>query len=207
MDRLAPNDLRAMLRLELVITSGWRPRLPRSDQEGRLLRLLAGDLPGHWVEQASAGRARFVPVNGGPVIEVKERVDKRFLGHNEKAQFLVRAPAVSPDHAQLRIRHTGRLWRHGVKVDVTEGDDPVETLAANIERDGAFVAAVTPLDFTRFDIERSKTEWVATVELTGASFVTLAIPPMRSYIRLQADQRAALVDSLSALLTVIRQRG
>jgi hypothetical protein len=183
-----------------VISQGQRPRLPRSYQAGRLLRLLAGDLPEHWVDQAGASRARFVPVNGGPVIDVKERVDRRFLGHNEIAQFEVRAPAGDTSPARLQILHTGRFKRGGVMVTVTEGDEPVRSLAAQIEQDGAFVNAVTPLDFTRFDVRRGKGEWVATVELMGASFVSLALPPMRSYVRLHSDQRMALVDSLTSLV-------
>lgn len=190
-----------------MISQGSSHRFPRSYKEGRLLRLLAGDLPGHWVEQASASRARFVPVNGGPVIDVKERVDRRFLGHNEIAQFEVRAPASGSGTARLQIRHTGRMRRDGVKVTVAEGNESVGALADAIEGDRPFVTAVTPLDFTRYDVKRASGEWVANVELMGASFVSLALPPMRSYIRLHPDQRAALVDSFAALLNVIRQQG
>ena len=189
-----------------MISQDSKPRFPRSYKEGRLLRLLAGDLPGHWVEQASARQARFVPVNGGPVIEVTERVDRRFLGHNEIAQFKVRASTSGADSASLRIRHTGRMRRDGVKV-IAEGSESVRALATAIEGDSPFVTAVLPLDFTRFEVRPESGQWVAMVELMGASFVSLALPPMRSYIRLHPDQRAALVDSFAALLNVIRQQG
>jgi hypothetical protein len=182
-------------------------RLPRSYREGRLLRLLAGDLPGHWVEQASPGRARFVPVNGGPVFDVTERVDRRFLGHNEIAQFEVRLPSSATGAGRIQVRHTGRLKREGVRATIAEGDATVQTLATAIETDAPFVAAALPLDFTRFDIRRVGEEWVATVELMGASYVTVALPPMRSYVRLHSDQRDALVDSFSALSAVIRRAG
>ena len=203
--RLGPNHRPALLRSPSVIAQGHTPRSTRSYKEGRLLHLLAADLPGYWVEQASPGRARFVPVNGGPVIEVRERVHRRFLGHDEVAQFEVRTAVAVGLPARLQIRHTGRLRRGGVRVDVVQGDDPVRELAAVLQRDGAFVAAVTPLDFTRFDLARDGPEWVATVELTAASYVSLVLPPIRTYVRLEAEQRVALVDSLSALRTVIRQ--
>jgi hypothetical protein len=190
-----------------VIGQETEQRLPRSYKEGRLLRLLAGDLPGHWVEQSSPGRARFVPVNGGPVIDVRERVDRRFLGHNEIAQFQSSAPATSPGPAHLRIRHTGRLKRDGVEVTVTDGDESVRALARAIEADVPFVAAVLPLDFTRFEIRRRDRGWLCTVELMGASYVSLALPPMRTYVRLHTDQREALVDSFSAVIAVIRRLG
>jgi hypothetical protein len=184
-----------------------RRRLPRSYKEGRLLRLLAGDLPGHWVEQASPGRARFVPVNGGPVFDVTERVDRRFLGHNEIAQFEVMVPCATTGTGRIQVRHTGRLKREGMRVTVIEGDETVQALAGAIEADAPFVAAALPLDFTRFDIRRIGEGWVATVELMGASYVTVALPPMRSYVRLHSDQREALVDSFAALSAVIRRAG
>lgn len=182
-------------------------RLPRSYRAGRLLRLLAADLPGHWVEQAGAARARFVPVNGGPVIEVRERVDRRFLGHNEIAQFEARTPAPTMGAARLALRHTGRMRRDGIRVSVLEGDEKASVLARAIESDVAFVAAVLPLDFTRFELRSGAGEWLSTVELMGASFVSMALPPMRSYVRLHVDQREALVDSFAALSSVIRRSG
>ncbi len=190
-----------------MIGQDTKHRVPRSYKEGRLLGLLAVDLPGHWVEQAGAGRARFVPVNGGPVIDVTERVDRRFLGHNEVAQFEARIPASEAGPARLKLRHTGRLRRDGVKVTVIEGEAAAVTLAGAIEADAPFVKAVLPLDFTRFDIRRGEGEWASIVELIGASFVNLTLPPMRSYQRLQPDQRVALVDSFAALSSVIRRIG
>jgi hypothetical protein len=190
-----------------VIGQEAKHRLPRSYKEGRLLRLLAGDLPGYWVEQASPSKARFVPVNGGQVLDVAERVDRRFLGHNEIAQFQARAPARATAQGRLRIHHTGRLKRDGVKVDVLEGGDAIRALADAIESDAAFVTAVLPLDFTRFEMRCASGEWTSSVELMGASFVSMALPPMRSYVHLHADQRESLVDSLAALSTVIRRFG
>ena len=45
----------------------------------------------------------------------------------------------------------------------------------------------------------------ATVELMGASYVSIAFPPMRSYIRLYPDQREALVATFGELERVASQ--
>jgi hypothetical protein len=186
-----------------VIFSGRRPRLPRSYREGRLLALVTGDLRGYRLDRIEAGTALFHPVDGGPVLEVTERVEKRFLGHFETARFEMRVPAPGLGEARLQARHTGRIKREGVTVDVVAGDSAAVDLARALESDAAFTASILPLDFTRFDVELSAGQCVATVELMGASFVSLALPPMRSYVRLHPDQRQALVASLSALANVI----
>lgn len=178
---------------------GRSKRLPRSYSAGRLLRLLAFDMPDHRLDQESPGRGLFVPTSGGPTIEVVERVDRRFLGHTEIAQFRLVLPASRAASARLVLRHTGRLRRKGVAVEVAAGDQSTRALATVIGADQAFIKPVMALDFTRFDVARSDGEWLVTVELMGASFVSLALPPMRSYVRLHGDQRRALVDGLTAL--------
>lgn len=190
-----------------MITSGRSPRLPRSYQPGRLLRLVQGDLPGHQLEHADDGVPRFVPIKGGPTIEVTERVDKRFLGHIETARFVVRMPASWSGPARLRIGHRGRLKREGIRVEVMSGDEAAHLLADDLGSDVDFVRATNPLDFTRFEVEQAEGQWVATVELMGASFVSLALPPMRSYVRLHVDQRDSLIASLTALSSLLSSRG
>lgn len=189
-----------------MIISGRRPRFPRSYRQGRLLALVAGDLRGYRLDRIDAGTAFFHPVDGGPVLEVTERVEKRFLGHFETARFEVRAPARGWGEARLQARHTGRIKREGVTFDLIAGNSAAADLGRALESDAAFTAAVLPLDFTRFDVELSAGHCVATVELMGASFVSLALPPMRSYVRLHPDQRQALVASLSALANVVGDR-
>nr|MDP9495756.1 DUF3156 family protein [Actinomycetota bacterium] len=86
-------------------------------------------------------------------------------------------------------------------VEVSSGDETIRRLAEKIATAESFTSAAMVLDFTRFDVDRADGEWTTTVELMGASYVSLALPPMRSYVRLHADQRQALVESLTALNT------
>jgi hypothetical protein len=156
-------------------------------------------MPGHRLELEGPGDGRFVPLQDGPVIEVTERVDRRFLGHTEIAQFRIVSAAADTGNARLSIRHTGKLRRQGVGVEVSIGDESTRLLAKSIGDDHAFTSAAMNLDFTRFELARVDRQWSSTVELMGASYVSLALPPMRSYVRLHADQRQALVETLTAL--------
>lgn len=164
--------------------------------------LVAADLPGHRLERSEGGSV-LVPDDGGPVIGVSERVERRFLGRTEVARFHVSAPAPDGGSGRISVRHSGRLRRQGVEVQVLAGDEPERRLVSDLASDDAFRAAALPLDFTRFEVGRADARWTATVELMGASYVSIALPPMRSYVRLHPDQAAALVGSLRALSTVL----
>lgn len=141
------------------------------------------------------------------MIQVRERVERRFLGRNQIAGFRIAVPAAaSAGPARLRVLHRGRLRRQGVEVEVLRGGEEERSLARAVESDLAFAAAALPLDFTRFLLERSGGEWTAAVELMGATYVSLALPPMRNYVRLYPDQREALLAVFDALARLLRDR-
>lgn len=171
----------------------------------RLVALLAGDLPGHRLERDARG-CRFVPLQGGPALTVTERVERRFLGRTEIAQFRMEIEDPSSAPARLQVRHTGRLKRGGVEVVVDEGDEVAEQMAASLRHNDRFSEATLTLDFTRYDVAHVDGVWKVTVELMGASHVKIALPPMRNYVRLYPDQRDALLNSFEALSTTVRQR-
>lgn len=182
-----------------------RPRVGRSDRPGRLLRLLDADLPGHRLRREGDRVGRFEPTNGGPSLTVVERVERRFLGRNEIAQFKVTVPTEGTQPAHLRVVHKGRLRREGIAVEVREGRPQEASLAETIESDPGFAQAALPLDFTRFDLIREGKQWKVTVELMGASHVSMALPPIRSYVRLYPEQREALLGTLEALVPLLRK--
>ncbi|MGA7097016.1 MAG: DUF3156 family protein [Acidimicrobiia bacterium] len=186
---------------------GKAPRLPRSYRAGRLLSLLASDLPSLEMVDLGPGHARFVTKDGHLVFEVMERVDRRFLGHSEIARFLVRAPTDLDGPGRLQVRHTGSLKRVGVRVEATEGTADVDDLAARASDDDAFETAALPLDFTRFEAVVADGEWVTSIELMGATHITIALPPMRSYVRLYPDQADALLSTLAHWRRLLTSRG
>ena len=170
----------------------------------RLIGLIAADLPDHGVVRAPDGRVTFVPeTGGGPVLVVGARVKKRFLGRTEIAQFQTFTVARRWEPARLRVGQTGRLQRRGARVEVVEGSDEAASLAAALTSDAEFAVAAMALDFTRFDLEFDGERCATTVELIGASFVSIALPPIRSYVRLHPDQRVALIGCLAALQRVV----
>lgn len=170
----------------------------------RLLGLIAADLPDHRRLLVEEGLTGFAPVTGGgPVLVVGARVKRRFLGRTEIAQFQTLTGAQRWEPARLRVGQTGRLQRRGARVEVVEGSDRAAQLAAALTSDPGFSAAVVALDFTRFDIDLDGERCATIVELIGASLVSIALPPIRSYVRLHPDQREALIGSLESLQRLI----
>ncbi|MGH8945700.1 MAG: DUF3156 family protein [Acidimicrobiia bacterium] len=164
----------------------------------RLIGLIAADLPGHRLSRKADGAAVFEPEAEGPVLEVTVRVEKRFLGRTEIARFRSVVPARAWGRARLSLHHTGRLKRQGIGVRVDQGSEAAR-LAEALRSDPQFAESAADLDFTRFDLESDGENCEATIELMGASLVSIAFPPIRSYVRLHDDQREALVGCLAAL--------
>jgi Protein of unknown function (DUF3156) len=177
---------------------GRKPRPPRSYKAGRLLGLVEADLPGLRMETAAPGHATFTGESGQPVFDVVERVERRFLGSSEIARFIILSPADPAPPMRLEVRHTGKLKRSGVAVRPVTGGERAAAAATALAGDRAFRAAVFPLDFTFFEVEGGDQGWAATIELMGATYVSIALPPMRNYVHLYPDQRDALLSTVAA---------
>jgi hypothetical protein len=162
------------------------------------MAMLAGDLPQHHREPGEGGRVRFVPTTGGLVLEVASRVEKRFLGRTETAVFETHYRASPDDTWSVELKHTGGLKRTGIKGRAASGER-AEQIAEFLAGHEGLTAAALPLDFTRFEVRGEVTGSMARVELMGASHVAIALPPMRSYVRLYDDQREALLSTLAEL--------
>lgn len=182
-----------------------RLRLAPTHRAGRLLDLVDRDLPAHTIQPGGAGatHAHFAPVGTGVELEVSERVERQFLGRSTTAVFAVRCPAGAGDDVHLVVRHTGRFRRSGIEVVIRAGGHDAQVTADRLREDDGFTTTALALDFRRFDIARVDGEWSATVELVGATVVSIALPPLHHYVRLYPDQRAALLACLDAVLVTL----
>lgn len=180
--------------------SGSKPGPPST----RLVGLLEGDLPGHRRETGEDGRARFVPAQGGPTLVVASRIDKRFLGRTEIAVFETDLSVSLPERATIELKHIGGLKRSGVSAHLVEGGAGGQRVAEKLASDGELSRSLRPLDFTKFEVRGDPTGCVARIELMGASHVAIALPPIRSYVRLYPDQREAMTRGLEEVGRVLR---
>jgi len=175
------------------------PGLPSS----RLAGLIEAELSGHRREVGDDGRARFVAIGYGPVLELASRVEKRFLGRTEIAVFRVGFDTSMPEEVLVALRHTGGLKRTGVTAILVEGGEAGEGVASSLSTDPGLAQALMPLDFTRFEVFCGPAGCRAEVELMGASLVAMALPPIRSYVHLYPDQRDAMMSGFEAVRRVL----
>jgi hypothetical protein len=159
-----------------------------------LVDLVAADLPGYRRQSALQGAVRFDPEGGGMPLEVTQEVERRFLGRTTVARFhaTYQRPA---EECRLVIRHQGFRRRTGIEVFVVEGGASAAAIARKLEDDQDLIEAIVPLDFKRFELSSDGERWKTSVELVGASLVAIALPPIRSYVRLYPDQRSALIST------------
>ncbi|WP_259767086.1 DUF3156 family protein, partial [Pseudomonas protegens] len=62
-----------------------------------------------------------------------------------------------------------------------------------------------PLDFKHLELWRDEQGWQVRLEHFGASEVVNRLPGFRRYIRLSAQQRAALLGSFTELYKLLRE--
>lgn len=88
----------------------------------------------------------------------------------------------------------------GVAARLQVGDSADWTpLLQRLCRDRRLLEVLLPLDFKRLELCRDERGWQVTLEHFGASEVVNRLPGMRRYIRLNTEQREALLGSFSHL--------
>ncbi|MFA9432752.1 DUF3156 family protein [Egicoccus sp. AB-alg2] len=159
---------------------------------------VAGDLDGCRLRPVDATHA-LLETDAGPLCWWEVRQERRRLLQLQVSAFHLDGPATTAD-VRVTFRHTGNVRRTGLRASVKGRDQLVGvSLRDQLLADGELQAASLPLDFTRFTVEPLRGRWRATLELMGGSYVRTTFPPSGSYVRLAADQTAALLATVRVL--------
>jgi hypothetical protein len=173
-------------------------RTPVSAGGTDLLTLVGGDLTGCRLERRSGVHAVVTPPAGAP-FDLEVRTDRRRLMTLLSSAVSV-GGAPTGSRARVVLRHTGRVRRTGLEARIHGADDgEAAALRDRLLAEGELEAASIALDFTSFVVAPSGGRWRATLELMGGSHVRMMLPPTRSYVRLAADQRDALLATVAVL--------
>lgn len=192
--------------------SSWRQNLsdfwqrpPSGYCPGVTLNQLRRDLAGLDCVPLAPGLARFVDADGGLGFEVQERAQAQLLMHIVVCEFRLLVPGRQGDDARLELRHTGAVRRQGVAARLKQGEAAEwEGLLAQLQSDPALLECLLPLDFKRLELQRQEGIWQVRLEHFGASEVVNRLPGFRRYIRLSAEQRAALLATFCRLNHLLR---
>ncbi|MGZ0701292.1 DUF3156 family protein [Pseudomonas piscis] len=187
--------------------SSWRQNLfelwhrpPSGYRPGLTLSQLRRDLAGlDCLGQGAAGVTFHCP-RRNLAFDVTECPQAQFLMHIVVCQWHLRIPAAGPGRASIGLRHTGAIRRQGVAAKLQAGEQADwAPLMQRLCQDPLLLAQLLPLDFKRLELHRDDQGWQVRLEHFGASEVVNRLPGMRRYIRLNAVQREALLDTFSQL--------
>jgi hypothetical protein len=186
----------------------WLNRPPMGYCPGALIAKLRQDLGSLEYEAVDDARACFRCPDLRLDFLVEERVHAQFLMHVVTTTFMHYVPYDGGSPAHIRIRHRGAWTRQGLECVITQGveDAAVREIARQLSTDAGLAAALLPLDFTDFDLERQPTRWVASLVHYGASEVVYRFPATRRYVRLVPEQLQAILQAFSRLSNLSSQR-
>jgi len=171
-------------------------RSPAAYRPGSLLAKLRADLAGLDFQQENDTQALFRCRQTGVEFQTEERVEARFLMHIVSTRFSYRVPVGGGAPAKMRLRHRGAWKRTGIECTVDQGHPEV---AERLATDPTLAAAMLPLDFTDFQLERQSTGWIASLVHYGASEVVYQFPATRQYVRLAPQQLQSILRTFSRL--------
>lgn len=185
----------------------WLNPAPAGYRPGALLAKVRQDLARLEYEAVDDTRARFRCPDLRLDFFAEERVQAQFLMHVVTTNFSHGFPCDDGSPARIRIRHRGAWTRQGLECVIAEGceDAPVQQTARRLSTDAALAAAMLPLDFTDFELERQPTRWVANVVHYGASEVVYRFPATRRYVRLVPEQSRAILQTFARLSKLLSQ--
>ncbi|GGI09335.1 DUF3156 family protein [Egicoccus halophilus] len=165
---------------------------------GGLQARVAADLDGFAFVPVGPDRA-LVSVGGTPRCWWEQHGERRRLLRLETSRFVLDGPCTDAQ-GRLRLQHTGSVRRTGLRLRV-EGPDRhrAQEIGDRLLADGELARASLPLDFTAFTVSPGGGRWRVAIELMGGSFVRTTLPPSSSYVRLAADQVAALMATVGVL--------
>jgi hypothetical protein len=185
----------------------WLNRTPVGYRRGALLTRLRQDLAPLEYEALDDARARFRCPDLQLDFLAEERVHAQFLMHVVTTSFLHYLPCEGGPSARIRVHHRGAWTRRGLECVIAQGaaDISVQETARRLSTDATLAAAMLPLDFTHFELERQPTRWVASLVHYGASEVVYRFPATRHYVRLVPEQLQAILQTFARLSNLLSQ--
>ncbi|MBP5112070.1 DUF3156 family protein [Pseudomonas protegens] len=192
--------------------SSWRQNLfelwnraPSGYRPGLTLGQLRRDLAGLDFTPRSQVQGGFHCPQNGLRFEVQERAQAQFLMHIVACEWRLPVPCDTARQARIRLRHTGTIRRQGVAARLLTGEDAEwAPLLQRLCSDQRLLEHLLPLDFKHLELRRDAQGWQVHLEHFGASEVVNRLPGFRRYIRLSAEQRAALLGSFTELYKLLR---
>ena len=151
--------------------------------ETPLMNAVQRDLAG-WPSEKLSERSALLRLSDATAVTFSVRQKRLFMASIHSCEFVVEGPVTRPVRGNIRAHQSG-WWKR----------QPIRFIGG---KDSA-------LDYRRFSLTFDSSGWRCSIEPWAASEVVCKMPPLRRYLRLEAQQRMLLLSVLAMVNQAVRQ--
>lgn len=169
--------------------------------ETPLMNAVQRDLAG-WPSEKLSERSALLRLNDATAVTFSVRQKRLFMASIHSCEFVVEGPVTRPLAA--RSAPTNPAGGNASPIRFIGGKDSAE-LAGYLNGFPNLQQTLSELDYRRFSLTFDSSGWRCSIEPWAASEVVCKMPPLRRYLRLEAQQRMLLLSVLAMVNQAVRQ--
>ena len=169
--------------------------------ETPLMNAVQRDLAG-WPSEKLSERSALLRLNDATAVTFSVRQKRLFMASIHSCEFVVEGPVTRPARGKIRAHQSGWLKRLPIRFI---GSKESAELAGYLNGFPNLQQTLSELDYRRFSLTFDSSGWRCSIEPWAASEVVCKMPPLRRYLKLEAQQRMLLLSVLAMINQAISQ--
>lgn len=161
--------------------------------ETPLMNAVQRDLAG-WPCEKLSERSALLRLNNATAVTFSVRQKRLFMASIHSCEFVVQGPVTRPVRGKIRAHQSSWWKRQPIRFIGGKGS---EALAGYLNGFPNLQQTLSELDYRRFSLTFNGRGWRCSIEPWAASEVVCKMPPLRRYLRLEAQQRMLLLSVLA----------
>ncbi|MBF7855511.1 DUF3156 family protein, partial [Klebsiella pneumoniae] len=147
-------------------------------------------------------RSALLRLNDATAVTFSVRQKRLFMASIHSCEFVVEGPVTRPARGKIRAHQSGWLKRLPIRFI---GSKESAELAGYLNGFPNLQQTLSELDYRRFSLTFDDSGWRCGIEPWAASEVVCKMPPLRRYLKLEAQQRMLLLSVLAMVNQAVRQ--
>ncbi|HCT4453155.1 TPA: DUF3156 family protein [Klebsiella aerogenes] len=169
--------------------------------ETPLMNAVQRDLAG-WPSEKLSESSAMLRLNDVTAVTFSVRQKRLFMASIHSCEFVVEGPVTRPARGKIRAHQSGWLKRLPIRFI---GSKESAELAGYLNGFPNLQQTLSELDYRRFSLTFDDSGWRCCIEPWAASEVVCKMPPLRRYLKLEAQQRMLLLSVLTMINQAVSQ--
>ena len=169
--------------------------------ETPLMNAVQRDLAG-WPSEKLSESSAMLRLNDATAVIFSVRQKRLFMASIHSCEFVVEGPVTRPARGKIRAHQSGWLKRQPIRFI---GSKESAELAGYLNGFPNLQHTLSELDYRRFSLTFDDRGWRCCIEPWAASEVVCKMPPLRRYLKLEAQQRMLLLSVLAMINQAVSQ--